>query len=143
METQAVFINLSFDSPAAKAYLDAMMKLVLEPFDNKGSTIEHTWRANYENAARRGVDVSEYGGVEGFVAASKANERARHEQQLTTFHREIESRDADKLKSRLWYQNKVSRAYFEAVTGVNLGKTDKSMRPAVDEWASRDVSFKL
>lgn len=53
---------------------------------------------------------------------------------LRRLYTAINEKDGKQLKELLWYQNKNYRAIFEEETGVKLGKTDKSMRIAIDDW---------
>lgn len=53
---------------------------------------------------------------------------------LRKLYSAIMEKDEKQLKELLWYQNKNYRAIFEEETGVKLGKTDKSMRIAIDDW---------
>jgi glycosyltransferase involved in cell wall biosynthesis len=47
-----------------------------------------------------------------------------------------EIKDIGLLKELLWYQNKKYCGFFQESTGVDLGKTDKSMRLAIDKWGA-------
>jgi hypothetical protein len=48
----------------------------------------------------------------------------------------IQRKDIGLLKELLWYENKKYRGFFQESTGVDLGKTDKSMRLAIDKWGA-------
>lgn len=77
--------------------------------------------------------------VEQFKDAFTTSDITKAHKTLGRIVEAIEARDLQALKDRLWYDNKISRKFFTAYTGVELGKTDKSMRLAIDQWAAQGV----
>jgi len=123
--SKRIFINMPQD--AIDAYI-ASMKVVFDTADAE------MYRKNWRNASGFYQIQSGFESEDEFLASCWDADRKHHMAVLADLHSLIEHCDADRLKSRLWYQNKASRSYFEAVTGVRLGKSDKTMRAAIDAW---------